>query len=152
MVRMPGKPYELIWAHSSCYSCRFMYYVFQCNLYIYPVSWLVEIKLFRKLWFKNIKWTLPLEWNRIHLLLIDMMNEQLFLTLWPWIIKLWLLSSLLSEQNYFYKRTTEPRKSHIDQYIMKIISFPESCASNITQLPHVMNRLHMGSVSINYYY
>ena len=42
---MPGKPYELIWAHISCYSCRFMYYI--PMLHIYPVSCLVEIKLFQ---------------------------------------------------------------------------------------------------------
>ena len=41
-----SKPYELIWAHISCYSCRFMYFI--PMYHIYPVSCLVEIKLFQK--------------------------------------------------------------------------------------------------------
>ena len=27
MFMIPWKPYELQWAHISCYSCRFMYYI-----------------------------------------------------------------------------------------------------------------------------
>ena len=41
---MLWEPYEPIWAHISCYSCRFMYYILT---FIYPVSFLVEIKLFQ---------------------------------------------------------------------------------------------------------
>ena len=42
---MPWMPYKLIWAHLSCYSCRFMYYIPMQLIYI--LTCLVEIKLFQ---------------------------------------------------------------------------------------------------------
>ena len=62
---MPYKPYELIWAHISCYSCLFLYYIQMQLTYIYPVSCLVEIKLLQivsKL-FLGLMWDSQLLWR-----------------------------------------------------------------------------------------